>query len=561
MKLKESLLLFISIFIFMSCNTNKTSEDPEKSYPGIINVSGESKPIDQTYVDERLSIYVPFELKTDLTHLSDNERKIVDILWEVADIMEDLFWQQTIGQRDNFLKSISDENTRKLVEINYGPWDRLNNNKSFIQTIETKPQGANFYPLDMTKEEFENFECPNKTSGYTLIRRDEQGNLQSVWYHEAYRVSLQKASDLLKKAATFADDEGLKRYLELRAQALITSDYQASDFAWMEMQNANIDFVVGPIENYEDALFGYKCAFESFILVKDLDWSAKLAKFSAMLPQLQSELPVSEEYKKDVPGSDSDMNVYDVIYYRGDCNAGSKTIAINLPNDEEVHKQFGSRKLQLKNSMKAKFDNILYPIAELILDDSQMKHVKFDAFFENVTFHEVAHAMGVKSTINGEQTVREALKEQYSSIEEAKADIMGLYLVSELYKKGEITSGELMDNFVTFFVGIFRSSRFGAASAHGKANMMRFNYFEQTGAFTRDAQTGKYTVNFDKMYDAMISSVQQILTLQGDGNYEATKKLIETEGIVKPTLQQDLDLINASNIPVDIVFIQGKDKQ
>lgn len=559
MKLKLSLLSFIFIFVFMSCNTNKTTEDPENTYPGILNIVGESLPTDQAYVDERLNIYVPFELKTDLSHLSDNERKIIDILWEVADIMEDLFWQQTIGQRDNFLHSIKDPNTRSFAEINYGPWDRLNNNQPFIQSIGTKPQGANFYPLDMTKEEFEQFDCPDKTSGYTLIRRDAEGKLQSVWYHDAYKVSLQRASDLLKQAATFADDAGLKRYLELRAQALITSDYQPSDFAWMEMQNANIDFVVGPIENYEDALYGYKCAFESFILVKDLAWSANLAKFSAMLPELQANLPVPAEYKKDVPGSDSDMNVYDAIYYRGDCNAGSKTIAINLPNDEEVHKQFGSRKLQLKNSMKAKFDNILAPIAELILDESQLKHIKFDAFFENVTFHEVAHAMGIKSTIDGKQTVREALKEQYSAIEEAKADIMGLYLVSELYKKGEITSGELMDNFVTFFVGIFRSSRFGAASAHGKANMMRFNFFEETGAFTRDAKTGKYKVDFDKMYAAMIASMQQILTLQGDGDYEATKKLIESEGIVKPTLQQDLDLINRSNIPVDIVFIQGKE--
>lgn len=554
MKRSSLLLSIVLVFVTMSCSFNKE----KKEDPGILTIEGESLPGSQEYVDERVSIYTPYELKGDLSHLSDKERQMIDIFFEVADIMEDLFWKQTIGQRDLFLNSIKDENTRKFAVINYGPWDRLNNNKSFIQSVGDKPKGANFYPLDMTKEEFENFECPDKTSGYTLIRRDENGGLKSMWYHEAYKEELQKASDLLMKAAGLADDPGLKRYLELRAAALMSSDYQASDFAWMEMQNANIDFVVGPIENYEDALYGYKCAFESFILVKDVEWSARLAKYSAMLPELQANLPIAAEYKKDVPGTKSDINAYDALYYRGDCNAGSKTIAINLPNDEEVHKQFGSRKLQLKNSMRAKFDKIVVPISELILDESQLKHVKFDAFFENTTFHEVAHAMGIKSTIDGKQTVREALKEQYSAIEEAKADIMGLYLVSELYKQGEITSGELMDNFVTFFVGIFRSSRFGAASAHGKANMMRFNYFEQTGAFVRDAETGKYKVDFDKMYEAMISSMQQILTLQGDGNYEATKALIEAEGVVKAQLQQDLDKINASNIPVDIVFTQGK---
>jgi Peptidase family M49. len=553
-----SLLLIAMTFIFMSCNKPLTEDQVEAKNPGILSLGETSVAADQAYVDERVQIFAPFELKADLSHLTDNERKIIDLLWGAADIMEDLFWKQAIGQRDDFLNSIADENTKKLVIINYGPWDRLANNKPFIEGIGTKPEGANFYPLDMTKEEFEAFDDPNKTSGYTLIRRDEEGKLKSVWYHEAYKPQLQKAADLMKEAATYADDPGLKRYLELRADALMTSDYQPSDFAWMEMQNANIDFVVGPIESYEDLLYGYKCAFESFILIKDNERSAQLAKFSAMLPELQANLPVSADYKKDVPGTQSDMNVYEAIYYRGDCNAGSKTIAINLPNDEEVHQKFGSRKLQLTNSMQAKFEKIVVPIAEVILDENQLQHVKFNAFFENTTFHEVAHGMGIKSTIDGKQTVREALKEQYMAIEEAKADIMGLYLVSELYKKGELTEGEMKDNFTTSFVGIFRSSRFGAASAHGKSNMMQFNYFEKAGAFTRNAETGKYTINYDKMYDAMKNFMILILHLQGDGNYEVTKQFIENEGVVKPLLQQDLDRINASGIPVDIMFTQGK---
>jgi len=278
-----------------------------------------------------------------------------------------------------------------------------------------------------------------------------------------------------------------------------------------------------------------------------------------MLPELQAGLPVEDNYKKEVPGVNSDMNAYDVIYYAGDCNAGSKTIAINLPNDEEVHLKMGSRKLQLKNAMKAKFDKILVPIANMLINPEQLKYITFNAFFENVMFHEVGHAMGIKNTLDGSNTVREALKEKYSSLEEGKADIMGLYLVTKLYEMGELTEGEVMDNFVTFFAGIFRSSRFGAASAHGKANMMRFNYFEEKGAFTRD-ENGIYTINFEKMNEAMITIMQDILKIQGDGNYDAAAKWIAEEGIIRPMLQSDLDRLGAANIPVDIVFEQGVDK-
>jgi len=540
-------------FVAVSCQQQQENKaDNQTIIPAEIALRASSGDV----VKERLSIYAPFELSADISHLSENEVKIVGIMFDVARIMDGLFWKQAIGGKDDFLKRIEDESTRQFAMINYGPWDRLNNNEPFITGIGEKPKGANFYPADMTKEEFEAFEDPNKTSLYTLIRRDENGSLKSVWYHEAYAKELQKASDLLHKAAELAEDPGQKKYLELRAKALITDDYQPSDFAWMEMQNTNIDFVVGAIENYEDALFGYKAAYESFILLKDIDWSKKLEKFAAMLPDLQKGLPVEDEYKKDVPGSKADMNAYDVIYYAGDCNAGSKTIAINLPNDEEVHMKYGSRKLQLKNSMKAKFDKILVPISELLIEPSQREYITFTAFFENTMFHEVGHAMGIKNTIDGSGTVREALKEQYSAIEEGKADIMGLYLVTKLYEMGELTEGEVMDNYVTFFAGIFRSSRFGAASSHGKANMMRFNYFEEKGAFTRN-EDGTYTVNFDQMYDAMISLMKKILFIQGNGDYEAAKQWVDEAAMIPPGLQADLDRLNSSNIPVDIVFKQG----
>lgn len=542
----------------VSCNkSTKSEEEMENKYQGVIP-AGKTFVADTAIdVAQRLSTYAPFTLTADISNLSDKEKQILPLLFDAAAIMDDIFWQQTIGNKDAFLSGISDETTRKFAEINYGPWDRLNGNISFIQGIGEKPLGANFYPSDMTKEDFDTLQNPDKTSLYTLIRRNDDGGLRVVWYHEAYASKVKKAAELMKKAASLAEDAGLKKYLELRAEALLTDKYQESDFAWMDMKNSNIDFVVGPIENYEDALFGIKAAQESYVLLKDVEWSKKLAHFSALLPDLQKGLPVDQKYKNEVPGSDADLNVYDVLYYAGDCNSGSKTIAINLPNDEQVQLKKGSRKLQLKNAMKAKFDKILVPISNLLIDESQRNNIKFDAFFANTMFHEVAHGLGIKNTLNGKGTVREALKEQYSAIEEAKADILGLYMVTKLYEMGELKDGQVMDNYVTFMAGIFRSVRFGAASAHGKANMLTFSYFAEHGAFTYN-QNGTYSVNFDKMKAAVEGLGGMILTLQGNADYEGVKQLIATKSIIPAQLQKDLNKLKDANIPVDIVYTQGK---
>ena len=516
---------------------------------------------DKKFTEEMKANLAKFEevtLTTDLSWLSENEKQIISILIDAAAVMDEIFWMQAYGDRDALLSGIENEYARSFVKIHYGPWDRLDNNAPFIPGYGEKPATAQFYPADLTVAEFEAWNDPDKASLYTIIRRDPEGNLVSIPYSEAYQEQHANAAGLMFEAAELADDAGLKKYLTMRAEALLSNDYQPSDFAWMEMKESNIDFVVGPVENYEDRLFGYKAAHEAFVLVKDPVWSAQLAKFNAMLPDLQTGLPVAPEYRAEMPGTDADMNVYYALYYAGDCNAGSKTIAINLPNDPDIHLAVGSRKLQLKNSMKAKFDKILMPIAGKLIDESQRQHITFDAFFENTTFHEVAHGMGIKNTINAKGPVREALKEQYSALEEAKADIMGLYLVTKLYEMGEITSGEVMNNYVTFFAGIFRSSRFGAASAHGKANMMNMKYFADNGAFMYQ-ENGTYKVNFEEMKAAVVSLLEKILMVQGNGDYESAKAWIEADGIMTENLRRDLDMVNAAGIPVDIVFLQGKD--
>ena len=500
--------------------------------------------------------YAVVKLTTDIDKLTDTERQMIPLLIEAADIIDDLYWQQTLGDKKSFLDTITDTLVRQFAEINYGPWERLNGNKPFIPGIGEKPAGANFYPKEMTKEEFEKWDVNDKTNQYTLVRRNNDGSLTAIWYHDAFKEQVEKAAELLKQAAGLAEDPGLKKYLQLRAESLMKDDYFASDMAWMDMKDNTIDFVIGPIENYEDELYGYKTAYEGVVLVKDKEWSQKLAKFATFLPDLQTSLHVNANYKKEIPGTGSDLNAYDVIYVSGHANDGSKTIAINLPNDEQVQLKKGSRRLQLKNAMRAKFENILLPIAGILIDSSQRAHINFDAFFSNVMFHEVAHGLGIKNTITGKGTVREALKEKYSSFEEAKADILGLYMTTWLIEKGEIVGITVEDCFVTYMAGMFRSVRFGAASAHGKANMMCFNYFEDLGAFER-LEDGTYRVNFDKTRKAVNEWASKILILEGNGDYEGAKAYLEKNGMIRESLQSELNRLRNANIPVDIVYEQG----
>lgn len=516
------------------------------------NDSTKSKPL-----AEKTAAFQKVPLNPDISDLSAKEKEMLPLLYKAANIMDELFWIQAYGDKDQLLNSIKDADAKDFIFINYGPWERLNGNKSFIEGVGEKPAGANFYPVDMTKEEFEAWDNPMKTDLYTMIRRDENGKLIAIPYSEFFKEKLTQASNYIKEAAVLAEDSGLKQYLELRAEALLSNDYYPSDVAWMRMKTNNIDFVCGPIENYEDALYGYKTSWESFILKKDKEWSKKLEHYIAILPELQKALPCEQIFKDEIPGSESDLGVYEALYYQGDCNAGSKTIAINLPNDEKVRTDEGSRKLQLKNSMKAKFDYILKPIADVLIAEDQRMYVDFDAFFENVMFHEVSHGLGRGQTIKGDQTVREALQNYYTSIEEAKADILGLWCITYLFEQDELSEKCLMQNYVTFFAGIFRSVRFGAASAHGKANMMCFYHFENAGAFTRDEATGTYSIDFDKMRQAMLELSNWVLTVEGNGDFEAAKAAVAERGFVRETLQKDLDRITEKGIPKDIRFEQG----
>ena len=545
--MKKIIVLILAIAFMSSCKDSNKARNPIKQTTNEVSSSRSMK--------DKLNDYVAVELTTDITKLSAKEKKMIPLLIRAAEKMNELFWYQTYGDKNELLASIQDEDIKKFVNINYGPWDRMKGNTSFVDGIGAKPLGANFYPTDMTKEEFNKADLKDKASLYTFLRRDTDGQLHTVPFNTQFKATLAEVASYLLEAEKLAVDPGFKKYLQLRAQALLNDNFQPSDMAWMDMKTNHIDIVIGPIETYEDALFGNKASYEGYVLVKDMVWSKRLAKYAAFLPELQVGLPVDAKYKAEKPGTDSELNAYDVVYYAGDCNSGGKTIAINLPNDEKVQEAKGSRRLQLKNAMRAKFDKILVPISKVLIDESQRKHITFDAFFANTMFHEVAHGLGIRNTLDGKGTVRQALKEHSSALEEGKADILGLYMVMQLHEKGEL-KGDMKDYMTTFMASIFRSIRFGASSAHGKANMIRFNFFKERGAFSKN-EKGNYVVNYDKLAVAMEELSSVILTLQGDGDYDGVAKLVAEKGVINKELQADLDRLTALNIPVDVAFKQG----
>jgi hypothetical protein len=512
-----------------------------------------------------LAQYTTVRLTADLSGLSDSTRAMIPLLIEAAQAMDEVFWMQAYGARDSLMARLPSEAARRYAAINYGPWDRLDGNAPFLPGVGEKPPGAALYPPDVTRDDLletaDLYPRRALTSPYTVVRR-EGGQLVGVPYHEAFAAQHQRAADALRRAAALATDPGLRRYLTLRSEALLTDDYRASDLAWMDMRSNPLDIVIGPIETYEDGLMGLKTAHEAYVLLRDTVWSARLQRYAALLPALQRGLPVDDRYKAETPGADADLGAYDLLYVAGDANAGSKTLAINLPNDEAVQLEKGSRRLQLKNVMRAKFDRILLPIADELIAEGQRRHVTFEAFFGNTMFHEVAHGLGIKNTITGRGTVRAALRDRAGALEEGKADVLGLYLVQQLVAQGEWTEAALMDHYVTFVASIFRSVRFGAASAHGRANLARFNVFRELGAIEpvpADAGggAGQWRVVPERMGGAVETLARQILTLQGDGDYEAVDAFVQRYGRMTPELSASLRRVARAGIPVDVVFEQG----
>lgn len=580
--MKKYSLIVALTFVFLSAHAQKGKSVKPTNSP--------KEAVKDYPIAANLASYKSLPLKADISTLSEIEQQTLRHLIDAAKVADEIFWLQTWGDKNALLTDLKNENLtlRKFILLNYGPWDRLNNNAPFVQGEGEKPKGANFYPKDITQEEFEKWTSTDKNNPYTIVQRDAAKNLVAIPYHVAYEEKIREMVKHLSAASNAIrnEDERFANFLIERCNALLQSNYNRSDIQWLGLLNNKLDIIIGPIENYEDEFQGSRTAFESYVMIRDMAWTQKLEKYVSLLPSLQQSLPVEAAYKpvlamnspqpmpsgnsgavlvveapepgaQDGPKPGSSLAVFDVVYYAGHNNAGSKTIAVNLPNDETLQQEYGTRRSQLKNVMQAKFDNMVKPIANLMLSEAQAAKVNFDAFFNNVMFHEVAHGLGVKNTVNGNGTVREALGAGFSPIEECKADVLGLFMVTKLLESGEL-AGNVDDFYITFVAGTFRSVRFGAASAHGKANMIIFNTLVSKGAVSRQ-KDGKYYVNVTEMKKVISNLAAELLTLQGDGNKEGVSNMLSTRAVISEILKTDLTVIEKAGIPVDLVFEQGTD--
>jgi hypothetical protein len=564
--MKNLIALFFIAVIVLSC-TEKQNDNHTKELEEV------------TMLKEKIAKFVPVEIKYDETLLSDREKIVLEKLYRASKIIDELFLEQVYSKnnqiKSELLSKISNKSTLELepglktqlelFNIMFGPFDRLEDDVPFIGT-DKKPLGANFYPEDMTKEEFEKFVKDNPkleksfTSEFTVIRR-ENGTLLAIPYSEFYKDKLTTASNLLKEAAEFSDNPSLKKYLLSRAEAFLSNDYYQSDMDWMDLKDHNIEIVIGPYEVYEDAMFNYKASFESFVTIKDPVESKKLEIFAKYLTDIEKNLPLDDKHKNYTRGSESPIVVANEVFTAGDTKAGVQTLAFNLPNDERVRQAKGSKKVMLKNVHEAKFEKLLKPIAEIVLESDQLKYITFDAFFNHTLMHEMSHGVGpgfIK--VNGKDTeVKKELKETYSTMEECKADILGLYNNIFMIEKGVYPKEMEKDIWVTFLAGAFRSMRFGIGEAHGGGNAIIYNYLLEKGGFIFDESSKKVHVNFEKIYPALKELATVILTIQAEGNYNGAKNIMTKYAVNSTSI--DLLRKELETLPVDIKPVFEIEKQ
>jgi hypothetical protein len=509
--------------------------------------------------------FSPTVLTANTSRLSAKDRKALMKIIEAAKLVDPLFLRQVwsgneaLRQKLEADKSIAGPQRLHYFLINDGPWSRLDKNEPFIDGVpREKPLGANYYPEDMTKEEFNKWveglseEEKHKATGFFyLIRRGDDGKFKTVPYSEAYAEFLVPAAKLLREAADLTSNETLKNFLTQRADAFASDDYYASDVAWMDL-NAPIDVTIGPYETYEDELFSYKAAFEAYVTLRDDAESAKLAKFSQYLQELENNLPLDPQYRNPKLGAASPIRVVNEVFSSGEGNSGVQTAAFNLPNDERVVKEKGSKRVMLKNVQQAKFDKTLIPISRVVLGSSQQAMLSFDSFFTHILAHELMHGLGPHNiTVNGEQTtVRKQLKELYSTIEEAKADITGLWALQYLIDKGVLDRSLERSLYTTFLASAFRSVRFGITEAHGRGIALQFNYLVDEGAIKINEQSETFSIDSAKIKDAVRKLSGEILTLQAEGSYDKAKALLEKYAVIRPPMQRALDRLK--DVPVDI---------
>jgi hypothetical protein len=519
----------------------------------------------ETPLAAKIRRFAPTDITADTSRLSEGDRKALEKIIQAAKLMDSIYYRQVWSGNEALKKKLEADqsplgrDSLHYFIINKGPWSRLDKNEPFIDGVpHEKPLQAGFYPDDIKKDEFEAWakglsedERKKAVGFFHVIRRGPEGKLKTVPYSEEYREFLEPAAKLLSEAASLTTDETLKNFLTKRAEAFMSDNYYASDVAWMDL-NAPIDLTIGPYETYEDELFGYKAAFEGFVTLRDDAESAKLAKFSNYLQELESNLPIEPRYRNPKLGAASPIRVVDVVFTSGDGNRGVQTAAFNLPNDEQVVNEKGSKRVMLKNMQEAKFNKALVPISAIALDPSQRSQISFDAFFTHILAHELMHGLGPHTiTVGGkESSPRMELKELYSAIEEAKADITGLWALQYLIDKGAVDKAMERDLYTTYLASSFRSVRFGTTEAHGKGQALQFSYLMDEGGIKYDDKTETFAIDPARIKDAVRKLTGEILTLEAEGSYAKAKAMLDKYGIIRPEMQKTLDKLGA--VPVDI---------
>lgn len=517
---------------------------------------------DVEHVANQLKKLVPVVITYDESILSPEENRVIAKLVEASRIMDEIFLRQVYGENPELREALAqstDPESRRVLEyftIMFGPFDRLDEDRPFLGK-ENKPLGANYYPEDMTREEFKKWlkDHPEDReafeSNFTLIRRQGE-RLVAVPYSEAYREWLEPAAKTLKEAARMTKNASLKKYLASRAEAFLSNDYFQSDIDWMDLEGP-IEVVIGPYEVYEDKLFGYKAAFESFVTAVDPVESKRLATVARYLSEMERNLPIPDEYKNPDRPTFSPVKVVQEIFTGGDTKAGIQTTAFNLPNDERVREAKGSKKVMLKNVSEAKFNKCWIPIADIVLDRAQRQEASFEAYFTHVLLHEISHGLGpgnITLADGTKTTVNKALKDAYSAIEETKADVLGIYNIQFLMDKGVYPKDWERMVYISYLGGMFRSIRFGINSAHGRANAIQFNYLLSKGAFNIDENTGRFSVNFDTVKGAVRNLAHDLLMIEAKGDYEVAKAFINRYGNMTKLMEATLDKL--AHIPIDI---------
>ena len=560
---KFSSLFAVSALALAAACSGQDSTAPDKAAQekatGEETASGEKMAADEGALKAMRAQFAVVEMDADTSFLTDEERQVVNKLNQVGNLMSKIYLRQRSEMNPEWRAEIEtggDELLLEMFDLHFGPWDTLDHNKPFYGEMEL-PEGAAFYPADMTKQEFAAWIAAHPededafTSGYTVIRRTDDGGLKAIPYSEHYREFLEPAAQLMREAADITTNESLKKFLTLRAESFLTDDYYESEMAWMDLEGP-IEAAIGPYEVYTDGLFGYKTAFEAFITIKNPEESAALAKYKDYLRDMEANLPVEETYKNFKRGFESPIAVTYQVHGGGDNVPGVQTIAFNLPNDERVREAKGAKKVLLNNVLGAKFDRILAPMAEDVLVDEQASLLMKKYMSGETLFHELSHSLGPGTiTVDGEETtVNAQLQELYSAIEEGKADVMGAYNILYMMERGDMPAAEKENFLATYFVGLFRAMRFGINEAHGKGAAFQYSYFKEAGAFSWNVEAERYVIDFAKLEQAISDLTRDVVIVQGDGDYDGAKTFLDTYA----KLDEHAEAIIASltHLPVDI---------